>query len=151
MKVALKATLRILNDGKNPVSKDRSDNLIKFQKQEILSVDYDFRFADDIRIDRLAEFGDSVSRKIWGDCVAKMEAERKKREGERKKDPELSRLPVIDLTPENLIHQVVEFWNLSEHLPTIREIQRINQSLKEHKLKGNTGGVPYEWPAAKSR
>ena len=145
MKVALKATLRILNDGKNPVSKDRSDNLIKFQKQEILSVDYDFRFADDIRIDRLAEFGDSVIRKIWGDCVAKMEMERKKREGERKKDPELSRLPVIDLTSEQLIHQVAEFWNLSEHLPTIREIQRINQSLKEHKLKGNTGGVPYEW------
>src|SRR6476469_5317128 len=145
MKVALKATLRILKDGKKPVTKDRSDNLVKFQKQEILSADYDFRFPDDIRIDQLAEFGDAVSRKIWGDCVAKMEAERKKREAESKKNRELPKLPAIDLTPEKLIHQVAEFWNLSEHLPTIREIQRINESIKEHKLKGSTGGVPYEW------
>jgi CRISPR-associated protein Csc3 len=40
---------------------------------------------------------------------------------------------------------VAEFWNLDEYLPQIREIQRINESLKENKLKGNTGGVPYEW------
>jgi CRISPR-associated protein Csc3 len=40
---------------------------------------------------------------------------------------------------------VAEFWELAEYLPQIREIQRINESLKENKLKGNTGGVPYEW------
>lgn len=145
MKVGLSATLRILKDGKKPVSKDRSDNLIKFQQKEILSADYDFRFKDDIRIDQIAEFGDLASRKIWGDQVNKMEGERKKREAERKKDKTLPALPVIDLTPEKLIHQVSEFWNLSEFIPPLREIQRINQSLKEHKLKGNTGGVPYEW------
>lgn len=145
MKVALNATLKILKDGKKPVTKDRSDNLIKFQQQQILSADYNFHFKDDIRIDQLAEFGDAVSRKIWGDQVNKMEAERKKRETERKKDKKLAELPQIDLTPEKLIHQVAEFWNLSEHLLPIREIQRINESLKEHKLKGNTGGLPYEW------
>ncbi|MEG3919516.1 type I-D CRISPR-associated protein Cas10d/Csc3 [Microcoleus sp. T3_A4] len=145
MKVGLSATMRILKDGKKPVSKERSDNLIKFQQKQILSADYDFRFKDDIRIDQIAEFGDLASRKIWGDQVNKMEAERKKREAERKKDKTLPALGVIELTPEKLIHQVAELWSLSEFLPPLREIQKINKRLKEHKLKGNTGGVPYEW------
>ena len=34
---------------------------------------------------------------------------------------------------------------LAADLPAIRQIQRINESLKENNLKGNTGGVPYEW------
>ena len=145
MKVALKATLNILNDNKTPVSASRSENLVKFQRQEVLSADYNFDFPDDIRIDRLAEFGDAISRKIWGDKVTKLEATRKKREAERKKNKNLAPLPPVELTPEKLVHKVAQFWELSEHLPAIREIQRINERLKEKKLKGNTGGVPYEW------
>ncbi|NDJ21985.1 type I-D CRISPR-associated protein Cas10d/Csc3 [Nostoc sp. B(2019)] len=133
MKVALDATLRILNPNKGSVAKSRSENLNKFQQQKVLSADYDFKFEEDIRIDQIAEFGDLVSRKIWEETVNRVDYA-------RKKDKKLPAVPDFDLT-----HKVAEFWNLAECLPQIREIQRINESLKENKLKGNTGGVPYEW------
>ena len=133
MQVALDATLRILNPNKGSVAKSRSDNLIKFQQQRVLSGDYDFKFDDDIRIDQLAEFGDLISRKIWDERVNRIEAA-------RKKNKNLPEFPHLALT-----HKAAEFWNLDEYLPQIQEIQRINESLKENKLKGNTGGVPYEW------
>ncbi|MEG4455293.1 type I-D CRISPR-associated protein Cas10d/Csc3 [Microcoleus sp. N9_A1] len=133
MLVAIKATLRILKIGKNSVAKSRSDNLIKFQKQDVLSVDYNFNFDDDLRIDQIAELGDLVSRKIWGEQVNTIEAA-------RKKDKKIPALPHLDIVDE-----IAKFWNLSEYLPALREIQRINERLKELKLKGNTGGVPYEW------
>ncbi len=133
MQVALDATLRILNPNKGSVAKSRSENLIRFQQQGVLPPDYNFEFEDDIRIDQLAEFGDLVSRKIWGERVERIEAA-------CKKDKKLPALPHLDL-----IQNVAEFWNLSEYLPQIRAIQRINESLKDNKLKGNTGGVPYEW------
>lgn len=133
MQVALDATLRILRAGKASVATSRSENLIKFQQQGVLPADYNFKFTDDIRIDQIAEFGDVISRKIWGERLDKIETARK----QNKKLP----------TPPDLelIYKVTEFWNLSEYLPQIREIQRINESLKALKLKGNTGGVPYEW------
>ncbi|MFN5871762.1 MAG: type I-D CRISPR-associated protein Cas10d/Csc3, partial [Aphanizomenon sp.] len=133
MQVALDATLRILNTGKTSVGKSRSENLVKFQKQNVLSIDYDFNFDDDIRSDQIAEFGDLITRKIWEETVEKIETA-------RKKDKKLPEVPDFDLT-----HKVAELWNLTEYLPQVREIQRINESLKEQKLKGNTGGVPYEW------
>lgn len=133
MLIALDATLRILSPGKGSVAKSRSDNLVRFQQQEVLSVDYDFQFKDDIRIDQIAEFGDLISRKIWGEKTAKITTARK----QNKKLPEI---PCLDLT-----RKTAEFWGLAEYLPQIREIQRINESLKEQGLKGNTGGVPYEW------
>ncbi|AFZ00743.1 type I-D CRISPR-associated protein Cas10d/Csc3 [Calothrix sp. PCC 6303] len=133
MKVALDATLRILNPNKDSVAKSRSDNLVKFQQQKVLSVDYDFKFTDDIRIDQIAEFGDLICRKIWDESANRIEVA-------CKKDKNLPKLTQLDLT-----YKVAEFWELAEYLPQIREIQRINESLKENKLKGNTGGVPYEW------
>ena len=133
MEVALDATLRILNPNKPSVAKSRSDNLVKFQQQGILSADYDFKFSDDIRIDQLAEFGDLVSRKIWGERVSQIEAA-------RKQDKQLPELPHLDL-----VQKLAEYWHLGEYLPPIREIQQINQRLKQKKLKGNTGGVPYSW------
>jgi len=133
MQVALDATLRILRTGKASVATSRSENLIKFQQQGVLPTDYNFKFADDMRVDQIAEFGDVISRKIWGERLDKIETARK----QNKKLP----------APPNLelVYQVAEFWHLSEYLPQIREIQRINESLKALKLKGNTGGVPYEW------
>jgi CRISPR-associated protein Csc3 len=133
MRVALDATLRILRTGKNSVATSRSENLIKFQKQSVLSPDYDFKFTDDLRIDQIAEFGDVISRKIWGDRIEKIEAL-------RKQNKKLPAPPSLEL-----IHKVAEFWGLTRYLPQIREIQKINESLKDLKLKGNTGGVPYEW------
>lgn len=133
MHIALDATLRILSANKKSVAKSRSDNLIEFQKKGVLSPNYNFKFDDDIRIDQIAEFGDVVSRKIWGDRVEKITQARK----QNKKLPEI---PDLDIT-----YQVAEFWQLTEYLPAIRDIQSINESLKDQGLKGNTGGVPYEW------
>ncbi|NEP78379.1 MAG: type I-D CRISPR-associated protein Cas10d/Csc3, partial [Okeania sp. SIO3B3] len=137
MEVALDATLRILHSGKKSVAKSRSDNLVKFQQQQILSPDYNFRFDDDIRIDRIAEFGDVVTRNIWGEVVNNIDKA-------KKKNKELPKLPA-NLETKNLVQRIAEHWELSTYIPQIREIQKINESLKEQKLKGNTGGVPYDW------
>ncbi|ESA33789.1 crispr-associated protein csc3 [Leptolyngbya sp. Heron Island J] len=147
MQVALDATLRILNPNKGSVASKRSENLRAFQQRNVLSADYDFTFTDDIRIDQLAEFGDLISRKIWGERVKQLEQVIKERTKARKKQKDLPELPAIDdaVLPVNIVRQVAESWQLSDYLPQIREIQRINETLKELKLKGNTGGVPYEW------
>ena len=133
MRVALDATLRILRTGKISVATSRSQNLLKFQQQGVLPAEYDFKFSDDLRIDQIAEFGDVISRKIWGDRLDRIGTLRK----QNKKLPEPPNLKLID--------KAAAFWGLEQYLPQIREIQRINESLKELKLKGNTGGVPYEW------
>ncbi len=147
MQVALDATLRILNPNKASVGTKRSENLIAFQQRGVLPADYDFAFTDDIRIDQLAEFGDLISRKIWGERVNQLETIIKERAKTRKKQKDLPELPEIKpgVLPDSIIHKVAEFWQLSDYSPQIREIQRINEKLKELKLKGNTGGVPYEW------
>jgi CRISPR-associated protein Csc3 len=149
MQVALKATLRILNDKKPSVAKSRSNNLVKFQQQGVLPTDYDFTFEDDIRCDRLAEFGDVVSRKIWGKKVNKIWGKKVNKIKDAikasKEDKKAETLPDIDLFSEDLIIKIAEYWNLKQYIPQIREIQNINQSLKELKLKRNKGGVPYEW------
>jgi CRISPR-associated protein Csc3 len=145
MRVALDATLRILNPNKGSVAKSRSQNLIKFQQQNVLPENYSFEFEDDIRIDQLAEFGDLVSRKIWGERFARLEGACKKYAIDRKKNKQLPELQPIDLLPEHIVHKVAEFWGLGEYLPQIERIQKINESLKANKLTGNTGGVPYEW------
>ena len=147
MQVALDATLRILNPNKGSVGTKRSENLTAFQQRGVLSADYDFAFTDDIRIDQLAEFGDLISRKIWGERVNQIEKVIKERAKARKKQKGLPELSAIkpELLPDNIIHKVAEFWQLSDYSAQIREIQRINEKLKELKLKGNTGGVPYEW------
>ncbi|MFM2432848.1 MAG: type CRISPR-associated protein Cas10d/Csc3 [Cyanobacteriota bacterium] len=139
MRVALDATLRILRTGKSSVATSRSENLVRFQQQGVLPPDYDFKFSDDLRIDQIAEFGDVISRKIWGDRLDRIEAL-------RKQNKKLAVSPSLELIrKDELINKVAEFLGLTSYLPQIREIQRINESLKDLKLKGNTGGVPYEW------
>jgi len=151
MQVALDATLRILNPAtKKSVARSRSDNLIKFQNLGVLPADYDFNFEDDIRIDQLAEFGDAISRKIWGDRVSRIEKLRKDyaKAHKKSKDPDVPKtLPGIEerFQPGQLVHRVAEFLGLANYSQQLREIQKINESLKANKLKGNTGGVPYEW------
>ena len=135
MQVALDATLRILRIGKSSVAKSRSEKLMEFQTKGILSKDDNFQFEDDLRIDQLAEFGDVVTRKIWGDRREKIELVRK-----QNKDKKFPALPDL-----NLVLEVAQFWQLESYIPQIRQIQRINETLKEHKLKGNTGGVPLDW------
>ena len=138
MQVALRATLRILTPIKGSVAGSRSSNLIQFQQQQVLSADYDFNFGDDYRIDQLAEFGDLISRKIWGEKIDRIE-------GLRKKDKTLKPLPPEFGSPEGIVIAVAQYWDLSHCLPQIMEINRINEQLKANKLTGNTGGVPYAW------
>ncbi|WP_218082403.1 type I-D CRISPR-associated protein Cas10d/Csc3 [Anthocerotibacter panamensis] len=133
MEVGLSATLRILNPQKDSVAKSRSDNLVRFQQLGVLPADLNFAFADDSRIDQLAEFGDLVTRKIWGEKLLKLQEA-------RKKNKNLPELPHLDI-----VQEVIKKWELTEYLPAVRAIQRINESLKDNKLTGNTGGVPYEW------
>jgi CRISPR-associated protein Csc3 len=145
MQIALDATLRILTPNKRSVAPSRSEKLAEFQQQGVLPAEYDFQLKDDIRVDQFAEFGDVISRKIWGDRVERIEQVRKERSQERKKNTSLAELPSVELTAKDLVHKVAEFLGLAEYSPQIREIQTINETLKEMKLKGNTGGVPYEW------
>jgi CRISPR-associated protein Csc3 len=145
MEIALSATLRVLSPNKKSKAADRSESLIKFQQQGVLSADYNFSFEADIRIDQLAEFGDVISRNIWGDRVTRIEQLRKEQAKIRKKDRTLAEIPVVELLPGDLVHRVAEFLGLEEYLPQIREIQEINKTLKAMKLRGGTGGVPHEW------
>lgn len=134
MQIALKAVTRFVRNSK---AGDRSNSLVEFQERKALSPDYDFVFNDDVRIDQLAEFGDLVTRKIWGSRVEKLQAWAKK----NKQKLELGEL----ISGSFLVHKIAERWNLAQHLPQLREIQNINDRLKELKLKGNTGGLPLDW------
>lgn len=145
MQIALKATLRILSDTKKSVTPKRSVKLKEFQDKGALSADYNFELGDDIRIDQLAEFGDVVCRKVWGGTCDRIETLRKARTKAKKKDKSLAELPKVDLDPNQLTIQIAEHLGLKEYLPQIREIQKINATLKELKVKGSTGGIPYEW------
>lgn len=134
MQVALKATR---NSVRNSKAEDRSNSLIGFQNKGVLSSNYDFEFASDLRIDQLAEFGDLLTRKIWERRLDKIIADNKKTK---------QKINLDDLMPsDRLVLKIAKFWNLSEHIPQLREIQNINEKLKKLKLKGNTGGLPLEW------
>lgn len=134
MQIALKATTRFVRNSK---AGDRSKSLVEFQKREALSIDYDFTFNEDVRVDQLAEFGDLVTRKIWGSRVEKLQAWSKKNK---------QKLNLGELESGSfLVQKIAEHWKLSQYLPQLREIQNINDRLKELKLKGNTGGLPLDW------
>ncbi|WP_071516171.1 type I-D CRISPR-associated protein Cas10d/Csc3 [Geitlerinema sp. PCC 9228] len=133
MQIALRATLRILNPKKDSVAKIRSQKLQEYCEKGVLSNDCAVDFKEDIRIDRIAEFGDVISRKIWGGCLKRLEQYSKTQKN-------IPAPPQLDL-----IEEAAKLWQLEKHLPQIRQIQHINESMKERKLKGNTGGVPYAW------
>ena len=145
MHIALDATLRILSSNKKSVGPSRSAKLKTFQEKGALSADYDFQLGDDIRVDQLAEFGDVICRKVWGERCDRIQTLYKERTRKRKKNKDLADLPELKLLPEQLVIKLAEFLGLSEYLPQIREIQNINATLKEKKIKGSTGGIPYEW------
>jgi CRISPR-associated protein Csc3 len=145
MEIALDATLKILSSNKKSVAPARTEKLQNFQELGVLSAHYDFQLKEDIRMDQLAEFGDTICRKIWGDRHTGLETIYKQRERDKKKKKSLVALPEPQLPPDEVVIKVAEFWQLTEYIPQLRQIQNINSSFKENKLKGNTGGVPYEW------
>lgn len=124
MKVSIDAACRLLPDTKNAASGKRSESLQSYQTQGELPENLNLEFINDIRIDRLAEFGDILCRGIWGTWRERVhEAQKELPKAKRKIPPEL------DLT-----QKLAEYLELSEEIPAVRQIQ----SLK-------TGGVPFDW------
>ncbi|MDM3851598.1 MAG: type I-D CRISPR-associated protein Cas10d/Csc3 [Aphanizomenon gracile PMC627.10] len=125
MEVSIDAAARLLPDSKIASVGKRGDSLQTYQSQGELSPDLNFKFANEIRIDRLAEFGDILCRGIWDSwCEQVNEWQKQLPKKDRKAIPDL------DLT-----QKLAEYLELSADIPALRQIQ----SLKK------TGGVPLDW------
>ncbi|MFB2767867.1 type I-D CRISPR-associated protein Cas10d/Csc3 [Pelatocladus sp. BLCC-F211] len=125
MKVSIDAACRLLPDAKNASSGKRSESLQSYQTQGELPENLNLQFINDIRIDRLAEFGDILCRGIWGTWRERVHEAQKELPKTKRKIP-----PELDLT-----QKLAEYLELSEEIPAVRQIQ----SLKK------TGGVPLDW------
>ncbi|MBE9237109.1 type I-D CRISPR-associated protein Cas10d/Csc3 [Anabaena aphanizomenioides LEGE 00250] len=125
MEVSIDAAARLLPDSKTASVGKRGDSLQTYQAQGELSPDLNFKFANEIRIDRLAEFGDILCRGIWDVWREKVNEWQKQLP---KKDRKA--IPNLDFT-----EKLAEYLELSAEIPAIKQIQ----SLKK------TGGVPLNW------
>jgi CRISPR-associated protein Csc3 len=125
MEVAVSAACRIISSTKNSSGAKRSASLKDFQLAGELPADLDVEFGDDYRIDRLAEFGDLLCRRIWqGWCDRFNDWQKQKPKAARKT------LPELDLT-----QKLAEHLGLSDVIASLRSVQSIK----------NTGGVPLDW------
>lgn len=125
MNVAKLAACRIIPSTKSSSAAKRSTSLTSFQVEGEIPSYLNVEFGDDYRIDRLAEFGDTLCRGIWrGWCDRFNNWQKQQPKVERKTIPEL------DLT-----QKLAEHLNLTDEIPAIQVIQ----SLKK------TGGVPLDW------
>lgn len=125
MEVSINATSRLLPDSKPASADKRGESLLNYQAQGELSAHLNLQIANEIRIDRLAEFGDVLCRGIWGSWCEKVNDWQKQPAKNQRKS-----IPDLDLT-----QKLAEYLELSAEIPAIREIQ----SLKK------TGGVPLDW------
>lgn len=125
MEVSIEAACRLIPSTKASSAKKRSDSLVKFQTEGELPSHLNVEFADDYRIDRLAEFGDILCRGIWNEW-------RDHFTNSQKQLPKAQRqtLPNLDLT-----QKLAEHLGLTDEIPALKAIQ----SLKK------TGGVPLDW------
>ncbi len=125
MRVAIDAACRIIPSTKPSSGIKRSTSLNGFKLNGELPADLDVEFGDDYRIDRLAEFGDVLCRKIWqGWCEKFTDWQKQQPKAERKT------LPTLNLTEKLAGH-----LNLTEIVPGLKAVQSIK----------NTGGVPLDW------
>ena len=125
MKVSINAACKLLPDSKKASAIKRSESLQKFQNNGELNQDLNVVFDNEIRIDRLAEFGDILCRGIWNKwCVNAVFFQKKLPKAQRQDVPEL-----------NLTHKLAEYLGLPEEINALTQIQ----SLKK------TGGVPLDW------
>ncbi|MDK3159156.1 type I-D CRISPR-associated protein Cas10d/Csc3 [Kamptonema cortianum] len=125
MEVSVDAACKLISSTKASSAQKRSESLQNFQKSGELSSEFKLEFQDDYRIDRLAEFGDVICRKVWGEWQNKFNNYQK----QLSKNVRQS-LPELDLT-----HKLAEYLGLAHELVAVRAIQ----SLKK------TGGVPLDW------
>lgn len=125
MEVSINAASRLLPDSKPASAGKRGESLLNYQAQGELAAHLNLQFANEVRIDRLAEFGDVLCRGIWGSWCEKVNDWQKQLPKNQRKS-----IPDLDLT-----QKLAEYLELSAEIPAIREIQ----SLKK------TGGVPLDW------
>ncbi|MBN3871924.1 type I-D CRISPR-associated protein Cas10d/Csc3 [Nostoc sp. JL33] len=125
MEVSINAASRLLPDSKPASADKRGESLLNYQAQGELSAHLNLQIPNEIRIDRLAEFGDVLCRGIWGSWCEKVNDWQKQLAKNQRKS-----IPDLDLT-----QKLAEYLELSAEIPAIREIQ----SLKK------TGGVPLDW------
>ncbi|MBR8834503.1 MAG: type I-D CRISPR-associated protein Cas10d/Csc3 [Stigonema ocellatum SAG 48.90 = DSM 106950] len=125
MEVSIDAASRLLPDTKNASSSKRGESLQAYQAQGELPNNLNLQFVDDIRLDRLAEFGDILCRGIWGSWCEKVNEWQKQQQKAKRKNP-----PELDLT-----QKLAEYLGLSEEISAIRLIQALKK----------TGGVPLDW------
>ncbi|MBW4651198.1 MAG: type I-D CRISPR-associated protein Cas10d/Csc3 [Kastovskya adunca ATA6-11-RM4] len=125
MEVSITAACNLIPSTKPSSAKKRSESLVKFKNQGDLPEDINVEFEADYRIDRLAEFGDTLCRGIWNDWCDRFNNSQKQKPKAKRQT-----LPELDLT-----QKLAEHLGLSEKIPELRAIQ----SLKK------TGGVPLDW------
>jgi CRISPR-associated protein Csc3 len=125
MHVSIQAACRLIPETKPSSAKKRSDSLLKFQSEGELPSHLNVEFADDYRIDRLAEFGDILCRGIWEKWCERFSNSQKELPKSQRQT-----LPELDLT-----QKLAEYLGLTEEIPALKAIQ----SLKK------TGGVPLDW------
>lgn len=125
MEVSIDAACKLLPSTKSSSAKKRSDSLVAFQNAGDLPTDLNVEFGEDYRIDRLAEFGDTLCRGIWSAWCDRLNTW-------QKQQPKANRKEIPDL---NLTYKLAEYLGLSTEIPAIQSIQ----SLKK------TGGVPLDW------
>ena len=125
MEVSIEAACKLIPSTKSSSAKKRSDSLVAFQKAGELPSHLKVEFEEDYRIDRLAEFGDILCRKIWDSWGDRFQTSQKELPKANRKT-----LPQLDLT-----QKLAQFLGLAEEIPALSAIQ----SLKK------TGGVPLDW------
>jgi CRISPR-associated protein Csc3 len=125
MKVCIDAARKILPDTKPASSGKRSDSLLAFQTDGELSSDLNLVFGNEIKIDRLAEFGDIICRGVWDKWCQRAN-------DYQKLLPKNQRQVIPDF---NLTLKLVEYLGLVEEIPALRQIQALKK----------TGGVPLDW------
>jgi CRISPR-associated protein Csc3 len=125
MAVAVGAACRIIHSGKTSSGAKRSASLAAFQAAGEISATLNITFGDDYRIDRLAEFGDLLCRRIWQEWRDRFHQSQKQQPKKERKA-----LPNIDLT-----QKLAEHLGLSDEIANLRNVQSIK----------NTGGVPLDW------
>lgn len=125
MQVSIEAACKLIPSSKLSSAKKRSDSLLAFQKSGDLPNQCSVQFAEDYRIDRLAEFGDILCRGIWNKWQEQLTNSQKELPKVKRQKP-----PELDLT-----QKLAEHLGLADEIPALRAIQ----SLKK------TGGVPLDW------
>ena len=125
MRVSVDASRKLIPSSKASSAKKRSESLLKFQNKGELPDNINVNFIEDYRIDRLAEFGDTLCRGIWREwCDRFTQFQKELPKKDRKIAPDL-----------NLTAKLLEFLDLIEELPNVNAIQFLKK----------TGGVPLDW------